>query len=183
VWRFDVAKSSTRAGVDVVQLDFTEIDVPKEALITLLDRHLGTVVDLRTDARHAFYLGAQPAAATEESARFVLVVGSAAFRDAAIGELPAAPVRTFLYPTYPNPFNPATLIRFDIAHSGPVEVGIYDIRGALVKALTEGHRASGRYEISWNGEDHDGNRVASGIYFCRLTGDHFSEARKMIMLR
>jgi hypothetical protein len=183
VWRFDVAKSSTRAGVDVVQLDFTEIDVPKEALITLLDRHLGTVVDLRTDARHAFYLGAQPAAATEESARFVLVVGSAAFRDAAIGELPAAPVRTFLYPTYPNPFNPATLIRFDIAHSGPVEVGIYDIRGALVKALTEGHRASGRYEISWNGEDHDGNRVASGIYFCRLTGDNFSEARKMIMLR
>jgi hypothetical protein len=52
-----------------------------------------------------------------------------------------------------------------------------------VKVLTEGRRAPGRYEITWNGEDQGRNRVGSGIYFCRLTGEHFSEARKIVMLR
>jgi hypothetical protein len=128
-------------------------------------------------------LGAQPATATEENARFVLVVGSAAFKDARLGELPGPPARTALYPSYPNPFNPATVIRYDIAHSGPVTVGIYDVRGGLVKILTEGHREPGRYEISWHGDDQGGNRVASGVYFCRLTSEHFSTSRKMLMLR
>jgi hypothetical protein len=183
-WRFDVAKSFTKQGIDEVRLEFMGLDrVPKEALVLLLDRRLGTALDLRTDARCSFYLGAQDPIATEESARFVLLVGSAAFRDATLGELPGPPTRTALYPCYPNPFNPATLIRYDIAHRGPVAVAIYDVRGALVKVLTEGHREPGRYEITWNGEDQGNNRVASGVYFCRLTGEHFSATRKMLMLR
>jgi hypothetical protein len=183
-WRFDVAKSFTKQGVDEVQLEFAGLeDVPKEALVLLLDRRLATAVDLREDARYSFYLGAQPATATEESARFVLLVGSAAFKDSTLSELPAAPARTALYPTYPNPFNPATLIRYDIAHTGSVTVGIYDVRGALVKIISAGNREPGRYEASWNGEDQDGKRVASGVYFCRLTSEHFSTSRKMLMLR
>jgi hypothetical protein len=184
VWRFDVAKSFTKQGIDEVQLEFMGLDrVPKEALVLLLDTRLATTVDLRESARYSFYLGPEPATATEESARFVLLVGSAAFKDPTLGELPGPPTRTALYPSYPNPFNPATLIRYDIAHPGPVAVAIYDVRGALVKVLTEGRREPGRYEITWNGEDQGDNRVASGVYFCRLTGEHFSATRKMLMLR
>jgi hypothetical protein len=184
VWRFDVAKSSTRDGVDEVALDFSGLDrVPEEAIVLLLDRHLEAVADLRSRAHYAFYLGPREAAATEEDARFVLLVGSEKFRKVSLGPLPSPPARTVLYPSYPNPFTPATLIRYDIAHSGPITIGIYDVRGALVRTLIRGHRDPGRYEIRWNGEDQSGKRAASGVYFCRLTGGDISEARKLILVR
>jgi len=69
---------------------------------------------------------------------------------------------------YPNPFNPATTIRFKLNAPASVALQIFDIRGALVKTLVERDLNAGVHEQRWNGRDNSGRHVASGIYFYRL---------------
>jgi hypothetical protein len=76
-------------------------------------------------------------------------------------ELPAVAV-------YPNPFNPATTIRFKLNAPAAVALQIFNIRGALVKTLVDRDLNAGIHEQRWNGRDNFGWRVASGIYFYRL---------------
>jgi hypothetical protein len=60
---------------------------------------------------------------------------------------------------------------------------VYDVRGALVRVLEDRIRAMGRYEVDWNGDDGRGERVASGVYFYRLTTPGYSQTRKMVLLK
>jgi hypothetical protein len=76
-------------------------------------------------------------------------------------ELPAVAV-------YPNPFNPATTIRFKLNAPALVTLQIFDLRGALVKTLVERELDAGVHEQRWNGRDNFGRAVASGMYFYRL---------------
>ena len=185
VWPFEVTKNFTRQGIaDQVWLEFTGLDgVPKAACILLVDRHLQMVTDLRRNASYSFHLGAVDAASTDEKVRFVLLVGSEKFREAQEAGLPGLPTQTVLHAGYPNPFNPSTLIRYYLAHAGSVVLNIYDVRGSLVRALVERRQEAGRYEVAWNGVNDTGERVASGIYLCRLTAEHYSETRKLAMIR
>ena len=94
-----------------------------------------------------------------------------------------APGRTALHSCRPNPFNPATVIGFDIARAGPIDLRIYDTRGALVRILRRGVAEVGSYEVGWDGRHHDGSRAASGIYFYRLQAADFDATRKMVLIR
>ncbi len=69
---------------------------------------------------------------------------------------------------YPNPFNPATTIRFVLREHAPVSLQIFNIRGALVRTLLDGNLDAGIHERRWNGRDSFGHLVASGTYFYRL---------------
>jgi len=69
---------------------------------------------------------------------------------------------------YPNPFNPATTIRFALHEAAPVKLLIYNIRGEVVRTLVNGEMSRGLYEQRWNGRDHTGKLAASGLYFYRL---------------
>jgi len=84
---------------------------------------------------------------------------------------------------YPNPFGDATTIPYSLAGPGPVRVGIYDIRGALVRMLTSGVASAGRHRIMWDGRNEQGRRVSSGIYFCRLEAGEFTDTKRMALLR
>jgi hypothetical protein len=95
----------------------------------------------------------------------------------------ATPTATYLAQNYPNPFNPVTNIGFGIKESGHVSLRIYDTAGRLVATLVDEALQAGHYSESWNGLAHDGNRVSSGVYFCRLSTKTFTENRKMILLR
>ena len=83
----------------------------------------------------------------------------------------------------PNPFNPSTTIRFDLPSSSRVTLVVYNVRGERVATLIDSHIAAGSREITWNGTADSGSRVASGIYFYRLTAPGFAETRKMVLLR
>jgi aminopeptidase N len=96
-------------------------------------------------------------------------------------ETPAAAV--FLSQNFPNPFNPATTVRFGLEEAVRVRLRIYNARGALIRTLVDGNRDAGVHEISWNGTDGDGRPVPSGVYFCRMTSGEASFTRKMILLR
>jgi hypothetical protein len=93
------------------------------------------------------------------------------------------PLRTGLVSLYPNPFNPMTNVVFELEQSGPVEVGIYDVRGQLVHTLASGVLAGGHYELTWRGQDHAGRSLGSGIYFCRMQADGFAQTEKIVLIR
>jgi hypothetical protein len=106
-------------------------------------------------------------------------------RDFMVGEqLPAA---FALHQNYPNPFNPETTIRFDIPalnqKTVKVKLAIYNITGQLVRVLVDEERSPGAYEMRWDGNNEFGSRVATGMYFYRITAGDFSDTKKMLLLR
>ncbi len=184
VWRFDVAKNFSVDGAgDEVVLDFGDIEsVPADAKVLLVDHDLDRLTDVKKEHTHRYFQGVRAVVQSENDARFALIVGSDEFiakRD----DLPALPTRTVLHQNYPNPFNPTTIIRYEIARPGDVTLRMYNAAGALVKELYNGHRAAGVYEAGWNGENNQGHKVASGIYFYKLTAVDFAQTKKMILLK
>jgi hypothetical protein len=79
---------------------------------------------------------------------------------------------------YPNPFNPATTITYEVARPGPVTLSIFDVHGRLIGTLLDGeHREPNRYSVSYQAQ------VASGVYFVRLVTAGEEVARKMVVLK
>jgi len=95
------------------------------------------------------------------------------------------PLRTALHANVPNPFNPTTVIRFDVGGEVPqaVRLVVYDVRGRQVRSLLDSRLAPGRYSERWDGRDDLRRSVASGVYFYELTTPDLSRTRKMILLR
>ncbi len=80
---------------------------------------------------------------------------------------------------YPNPFNPSTKISYSIpVNNQKVVLKIYDASGREVAALVNKVEQSGNYEVQFNG-----NNLASGVYFCRLSAGNFSSTKKMLLLK
>lgn len=94
-----------------------------------------------------------------------------------------APAFYRVYQSYPNPFNPACWIRFDLPHAGEVSLRVYDVTGRLLRTIVEGWRPSGSYTETWNGLDDEGGAVPSGVYFYELKALDFRSARKMVLMR
>jgi len=65
----------------------------------------------------------------------------------------------------------------------PVTLQIYDIAGRLTRTLIDRPMDTGTFTESWDGRDDAGDRVASGVYFCRLKADNRMLTRKMLLLK
>jgi sugar lactone lactonase YvrE len=93
--------------------------------------------------------------------------------------------RTFaLHQNTPNPFNPATAIRFDLPAPGRVTLRIYNLHGQEIATLLEDEfKPAGSYTLWWDGRDARGARAASGVYLYRLKADSFVETKKMLLLK
>jgi hypothetical protein len=78
----------------------------------------------------------------------------------------------------PNPFNPATTIRFTLPQATPVNLSIYDISGRLVSPLLDGFRAAGTHEVTF-----DASGFPSGIYFARIEAGDFAAIQKLVLLK
>lgn len=95
----------------------------------------------------------------------------------------APSVRTELFQNAPNPFNPATVIRFSVASRGPVRVDIFSVAGRLVRILTNKTYEPGEHTLRWDGTDDQGHPLASGAYFYRFHAQGMTDSRKLILLR
>ncbi len=83
-----------------------------------------------------------------------------------------------LFTNYPNPFNPATYIKFSISSSALVKLTIYDCVGREISLLVNSRMEPGTYNIEW-----DGSNLPSGVYFYKLETGNLSETRKMVLLK
>ncbi len=98
------------------------------------------------------------------------------------------PEKTALQSSYPNPFNPAITIAYDLGfRDGPqqkVNIVIYDLLGRQVIELFDGYQPIGHHEIRWDSRNARGVPSASGIYFVRMqTGNQFVKTHKIMLLR
>ncbi len=95
----------------------------------------------------------------------------------------ALPASFALHQNNPNPFNPATSIRFDLPRAGDVRLEIFDVSGRRIAILAEGRREAGRHEVLWRGGDERGRPASSGVYFYKLTAPGYSETKRMLLLK
>jgi len=83
----------------------------------------------------------------------------------------------------PNPFNPSTRIRFEIAKEAHVRINIYDVTGRRVRQLENARMGPGGYERVWNGRDDDGRSLPSGAYYVRLETPQKIDRRKVLLVK
>jgi aminopeptidase N len=83
----------------------------------------------------------------------------------------------------PNPFNPATEVRFSLPEDQPVRLAVFDISGRLVKTLVDEVRPAGDNTAWWDGTDRANRAVASGAYFVRLTTERDRVVRPLTLVR
>ena len=106
-------------------------------------------------------------------------IGAFYFNQVAVEEPPAIlPLTYALYPNWPNPFNPTTNIRYDVARTSHVTLTIYNLLGQQVTQLVDKQHQPGSHIISWTA-----THLPSGLYFCRMEAGGFTQVRKLMLLK
>ena len=83
-----------------------------------------------------------------------------------------------LFPSYPNPFNPITTIKFSVETFHATSISIYNLTGRLVETLIKDEIPVGNYEITWNASSQP-----SGVYFVQLSNGESVQTQKLILLK
>jgi hypothetical protein len=79
---------------------------------------------------------------------------------------------------YPNPFNPATVISYQLPVSGSVSLKVYDVIGREVATLVNETKEAGSYQVIFNA-----SKLASGVYFYKLTAGSYASVKKLMLLK
>jgi hypothetical protein len=95
-----------------------------------------------------------------------------------VDDVPSVPAGFLLLDTYPNPFNPSTVVRYGIPRPGRVLLRVFNVAGQEIATLASGRAQAGTYEVVF-----DSGKLSSGVYVCRLICDDFVVSRKMILMR
>jgi hypothetical protein len=83
-----------------------------------------------------------------------------------------------LFQNFPNPFNPVTVIEYELPMTQHVSIAVYDALGRKVQTLVNGVMPAGRHAVEW-----EGTNMASGVYFYRLETTQQTVTRKMLLIR
>jgi len=125
-----------------------------------------------------------------ESVSFTIKENDIQSGKASLGNLPMSliPKSNALLQNYPNPFNPETWIPFALAENAFVVIRIYDLKGRLVRKLCLGRLEAGSYVSKrkaayWDGRNHQGEQVASGVYIYQMVADQKTFTRRMVILK
>jgi len=118
---------------------------------------------------------------TSSLSPFILVVPDPG---TGVDPTPEAPSAYALYQNVPNPFNPTTVIHYDVPDEGVrVTVQVFDVGGRLVSTLVDETQSAGSKSASWDGTDRRGQRVATGVYFYRMVAGEYVQTRKMVLMK
>ncbi|MCB1184939.1 hypothetical protein KDM41_16045 [bacterium] len=188
--RYEVAWNASAAGAGQthVQLRITQLPVAGDLFAMPLDVRIATSLGDTTFV-------VENAAATEWYA--FTVAGTVTdlqldpdgwvlceiFPDGASGVPTAAAGRPVLAPNVPNPFNPATTVRFELAVAGAVTLDVHDVSGRRVRRLIAADLGAGPHAVVWRGRDDAGRDVASGTYFVRLRQGEATDVRALTLVR
>jgi hypothetical protein len=96
---------------------------------------------------------------------------------------PEVPRVFSLAQNFPNPFNPSSKIRYQVAAVSDVKITLYDVLGREVAVLVNERKLPGHYEVSFSAKGGEGNGLSSGVYIYRMTAGSYVQSRKMILLK
>jgi predicted outer membrane repeat protein len=97
--------------------------------------------------------------------------------------VPHYPTDKSLLTAYPNPFNPRTVLEFETRASGLVTLEVIDLAGRKIKTLVQGPREAGLHRVVWQGDNDQGQAMASGVYLARMRTDGISTTSKLTLAR
>ncbi len=83
---------------------------------------------------------------------------------------------------YPNPFNPKTVISYQLPVSSDVTLKIYDVLGNEIVTLVDEYKSAGEYEVEFNTSSIN-HQPSSGIYFYQLKAREFVQTKKMVLIK
>jgi hypothetical protein len=113
---------------------------------------------------------------SEQFANAVVVLGALSVE--------STPTEFALLQNFPNPFNPETTIKYNLAEASDVNLRIFNIVGQVVRTLVAERQSAGRYQVRWSGTDDRGTSVSSGIYFYELSaGGKFQDVKRLMLLK
>jgi len=147
---------------------------------------LDVAVDFDATGLEPGEYGCELVIATNDPAQSVVIVPVTMVVASTVGApdgAAATPPAFALHGAAPNPFNPATVLRFSLPVAGHAALQVYDVQGRLVRTLVDGHRAAGPGEVRWDGRDQAGRRVASGTYYARLRAAGQTSVRSLVMVK
>ena len=116
------------------------------------------------------------AATTDGSGHFTLSLGALPEGSAAL------PQQVALGPNYPNPFNPSTIIPFQLPTAMHVRLEVFNILGQRIATLVDGEQSGGFHTARWDATDAAGQAMAAGVYFYRLSGAGVHVTRRMVLI-
>lgn len=96
---------------------------------------------------------------------------------------PAGPVAFFLSRVFPNPTASRAECTFGLPRETEVRLGVYDLRGGLVRELVSGRQTPGLHRVEWDGRDERGRESAAGMYFVRLHTSEATRSQTLIRMR
>tara|TARA_B110000438_G_scaffold7884_1_gene7712 strand:- start:932 stop:2359 length:1428 start_codon:yes stop_codon:yes gene_type:complete len=96
---------------------------------------------------------------------------------------PATPSEFILYPSYPNPFNSSTTLRYEVLNKSKIEITIFDISGNHISTLVDEMKEKGYHSVYWDGTGSKNQLAPSGIYYCVVTANQSRKAQKIVLLK
>ncbi|MBN2009244.1 T9SS type A sorting domain-containing protein [candidate division KSB1 bacterium] len=93
------------------------------------------------------------------------------------------PTQFRLLPNYPNPFNPETVIHYELPEQAQVKLTIYNLLGQSVRTLVNEIKPTGYYQVKWDGLNGKSRPSPSGVYLCRMETPSYRSVIKMMLIR
>ncbi len=155
---------------------FADLDqIPAALAVYLVDKAYSRCIDLRSQSEYDFI------AVTRESEFEVIVGTESAIRDRLNTIIPH---EYALGKNFPNPFNPVTTIPVSLPRDTRISLIIYNLLGQQISALYDGTLPAGIHYFVWQGTDHSGASMPSGVYLYRLSTDKgLSFTGKMVLVK
>ena len=93
------------------------------------------------------------------------------------------PTKFSLQNNFPNPFNPITILRYDLPEQAQVTLTVYDLMGREVTQLVNTTREAGFKSVQWDATDSFGKPVSAGVYLYQIQAEDFRQTKKMVLLK
>lgn len=176
IWKFEIKTDKP----EKIKLTFENIDqVLGDYEVWLVDNALGLTQNLRTSNHCDVAVFGK-----NSPKQLQLVVGSGEYINENIAQNDNTPKHYRLAQNFPNPFNPATIIRYSLPVTEKVSLTIYNLLGEEISTLVQNEtKTAGHHFVIWDGRSKHGLAIASGIYVYRLQAGSFTQTKKMILVK